>query len=42
MTLPIRSFVEIPYLVDVVAMDVIARGKTYDCSMAVAANDLFE
>jgi hypothetical protein len=36
------SFVEIPYFVDVVAMDVIARGKTYDCSMAVAANDLFE
>ncbi len=36
------SFVEILYLVDVVAMDVIAWGKTYDCSTAVAANDLFE
>ena len=36
------SFVEIPYLVDVVAMEVIACGKTYDCSMTVAASDSFE
>jgi hypothetical protein len=36
------SFVETPYLVDVVAMDVIAWGKTYDCSMVVTASDIFE
>lgn len=39
---PMMSFVEIPYLVDVVAMDVITWGKTYDCSAIVMACDLFE
>ena len=39
---PMMSFVEIPYLVDVVAMDLIAWGRTYDCSMIVVASDLFE
>jgi hypothetical protein len=36
------SFVETPYFVVVVASDVIAWGKMYDCSMVVIANDLFE
>jgi hypothetical protein len=36
------SFVETPNLVVVVAIDVIALGKTYERSMVVMSSDLFE